>query len=42
MLPILLAAKVTVAIGVLGFALLHAVMAMLPVSLLAAYLTRKP
>jgi chromate transporter len=42
LLPILITATVTVAIGILGFALVHVLLVMLPVSLLAAWLTRKP
>jgi chromate transporter len=40
--PILITAIVSVAIGILGFSLVHVLMVMLPVSLLAAWVTRRP
>jgi hypothetical protein len=40
LVPILIIATVTVAIGVLGIALVHVLLVMLPVSLMAAWLTR--
>ena len=40
--PILITATVTVAIGILGFSLVHVLLVMLPVSLLAAWFTRLP
>jgi chromate transporter len=40
LVPILITATVTVAIGVFGVALVHVLLVMLPVSLLAAWLTR--
>jgi len=41
LVPILITTTVAVAIGILGFALVHVLLVMLPVSLLAAWLTRK-
>ncbi|WP_428483684.1 chromate transporter [Rhodopila sp.] len=40
LVPVLVTAAVTVAIGILGFPLLRVLLVMLPVSLLAAWLTR--
>ncbi len=41
-LSVVIAATVALAVGILGFTLLHVLLVMLPVSLLAAWLTRTP
>jgi chromate transporter len=40
LIPILIAAAVTLSVGVFGFTLVHVLLVMMPVSLLAAWLTR--
>jgi len=42
LLPMLITAVITVSIGILGFSLVHVLLVMLPVSLVAAWVTRSP